>query len=105
MLIINFSRMPNFVNYPSPFSQSLMNRNQVEVLWKRWRLLEDRELYNLETDPLQKKNVIGDHPEVLKKMRGHLDRWWAEVVPKANEPQRVIIGSDHENPSILAAYE
>jgi len=105
MLIINYSRMPNFVNYPTPFSQSLMKRNQAEVLWKRWRLLEDRELYNLETDPLQKKNVIGDHPEVLKKMRGHLDRWWTEVGPKANEPQRVIIGSDHENPSMLTACE
>ena len=67
MLIINYSRMPNVVNYPSPFSQSLMKRNQAEVLWKRWRLLEDRELYNLATDPLQKKTVIGDHPEVLKK--------------------------------------
>ena len=63
MLIINYSRMPNFVNYPTPFSQSLMKRNQAEVLWKRWRLLEDRELYNLETDPLQKKNVIGVPPE------------------------------------------
>ena len=28
MLIINYSRMPNFVNYPSPFSQSLIKRNQ-----------------------------------------------------------------------------
>ena len=105
MLIINYSRMPNFVNYPTPFAQTLMQRSLGEVLWKRWRLLEDRELYNLETDPLQQNNVIDKHPEVLRKMRGRLDDWWSDVGPKANEVQRVIIGSDHENPSRLTGCE
>jgi len=104
-LIINYSRMPNFVNYPTPFAQSIMTRDQAAVLWKRWRLLEDRELYNLETDPLQKTNVIDEHPDVVRKMRGELYRWWDEVGPNANVPQRVVIGSDHENPSRLTACE
>ena len=38
-------------------------------------------------------------------MRGELNRWWDEVGPKANVPQRVVIGSDHENPSRLTACE
>jgi arylsulfatase A-like enzyme len=104
-LIINYSRMPNFVNYPTPFAQSIMTRDQAAVLWKRWRLLEDRELYNLESDPLQKTNVIDEHPDVVRKMRGELYRWWDEVGPNANVPQRVVIGSDHENPSRLTACE
>jgi arylsulfatase A-like enzyme len=104
-LIINYSRMPNFVNYPTPFAQSIMTRDQAAVLWKRWRLLEDRELYNLETDPLQQTNVIYEHPDVVRKMRGELYRWWDEVGPNANIPQRVVIGSDHENPSRLTACE
>jgi len=105
MLVINYSRMPNFVNYPTPFAQTLMQRNLAEVLWKRWRLLEDRELYDLETDPLQQNNVIDKHPKVLAKMRGKLNDWWADVGPRANEVQRVIIGSDHENPSRLTGCE
>jgi len=104
-LIINYSRMPNFVNYPTPFAQSIMTRDQAAVLWKRWRLLEDRELYNLESDPLQKNNVIDEQPDVVRKMRGELYRWWDEVGPNANVPQRVVIGSDHENPSRLTACE
>lgn len=104
-LIINYSRMPNFVNYPTPFAQSIMTRDQAVVLWKRWRLLEDRELYNLEADPLQQSNVIDEHPDVVRKMRGELYRWWDEVGPNANVPQRVVIGSDHENPSRLTACE
>ena len=105
MLIINYSRMPAFINYPTPYSQSIMTRDHAGVLWKRWRLLEDRELYNLDSDPLQQNNVIDRHPEVVRKMREHLYRWWDEVGPMANEPQRVIIGSDHENPTRLTACE
>ncbi len=104
-LIINYSRMPNFVNYPTPFAQSIMTRDHAAVLWKQWRLLEDRELYNLQSDPLQKTNVVDQHPDVVKKMRGELYQWWDEVGPTANVPQRVIIGSDHENPSQLTACE
>ena len=52
---------------PSPHSQTQMQADQAAVLWKRWRLLEDRELYDLASDPLQKKNVIGKHPEVVAK--------------------------------------
>jgi len=105
MLIINYSRMPAFINYPTSYSQSVMTRDHAGVLWKRWRLLEDRELYDLESDPLQETNVIDQHPEVVKPMREHLHRWWDEVGPTANEPQRVVIGSDHENPSRLTACE
>ena len=49
LLIINYSRMPGFSNYPSPHSQTQMRADQAAVLWKRWRLLEDRELYDLAT--------------------------------------------------------
>jgi arylsulfatase len=57
--------MPGFSNYPSPHSQTQMRADQAAVLWKRWRLLEDRELYDLASDPLQQKNVIDQHPEVV----------------------------------------
>jgi len=105
ILIINYSRMPGFSNYPSPHSQTQMRADQAAVLWKRWRLLEDRELYNLATDPLQKKNIIGQYPDVVTKMRQHLYSWWDGVKYLANEEQRIIIGSEHENPTKLSATE
>lgn len=105
ILIINYSRMPGFSNYPSPHSQTQMRADQAAVLWKRWRLLEDRELYNLATDPLQKKNIIGQYPDVVTKMRQNLYSWWDGVKHLANEEQRIIIGSEHENPTKLSATE
>ncbi len=106
ILIINYSRMPGFSNYPSPHSQTQMRADQAAVLWKRWRLLEDRELYDLASDPLQKKNVIGEHPEVVTKMRKHLNSWWDGVKDLANEAQNAaIVGTQYENPTKLSATE
>ena len=47
-----------------------MNPRYASVL--RMRLLEDRELYDLASDPLQKKNVIEKHPEVVADLAGML---------------------------------
>jgi arylsulfatase len=106
VLIINYSRMPGFSNYPSPHSQTQMRADQAAVLWKRWRLLEDRELYNLATDPMQTKNVIDQHPEVVAKMRKPLYEWWEGVKGLANEAQNAaIIGTQYENPTKLSATE
>ena len=105
MLIINYSRMPGFSNYPSPYSQTQMRADQSAVLWKRWRLLENRELYDLKSDPLQKNNVIENHPKVVAKMRRHLYSWWDTVKHLANNPQRIIIGTKYENPTKLSATE
>jgi len=105
MLIINYSRMPSGFNYPSPYTQSILTRSHAGVLWKHWRLLEDRELYDLESDPLQTTNVIEQHPEVVARMRDHLYEWWDEVAATANEPQRIVIGDDIENPMMLTGCE
>ena len=105
MLIINYSRMPGFSNYPSPYSQTQMRADQSAVLWKRWRLLENRELYDLKSDPMQKNNVIENHPKVVAKMRRHLYSWWDTVKHLANNPQRIIIGTKYENPTKLSATE
>lgn len=105
MMVINYSRMPVAFDYPSPASPSRMNRDGAAVLWKRWRLLENRELYDLASDPLQNNNVIETYPEIAAKMRSHLDSWWAGVRDTVNKPQAVTIGSDAENPMMLTACE
>jgi arylsulfatase len=105
MLIINYSRMPIGFNFPSPVAPSIMTHNGAGVLWKRWRLLREKELYNLEDDPMQENNVIDKYPEVARHMKGHLDQWWDDVKDIANEPQRVIIGSDKENPMLITSCE
>ncbi|MEX0986104.1 MAG: arylsulfatase [Bacteroidales bacterium] len=105
MVIINYSRMPIGFDYPSPHAPSIVKKDDTGVLWKEWRLLENRGLYNLEKDPMQQENVIGQYPEIAEKMRSYLNRWWTGVRDQVNEPQRVVIGNEKENPILLTACE
>lgn len=105
MLVINYSRMPHGFEFAAPDSPSLMRREGAGVAWRRWRLLEDRELYNLENDPLQRTSVLRRFPQVVARMRAQLDAWWDEVGAEANEPQPVVIGHPAENPVMLTACE
>ena len=49
--------------------------------------------------------MIDRHPNVARRMREALDAWWQGVEPVANQAQRIIIGSDEENPMMLSACE
>lgn len=103
-LVINYSRMPR-TDYPTPDSRAIIRREGAAVLWRRWRLLEGKALYNLDSDPEQQHNVITQHPEVTGQLTAALDAWWDDVAPVANQVQRIIIGSDAENPLMLSACE
>ncbi len=105
MLVINYSRMPIGVTGPTTDSPSVPRREGAAVLWKRWRLLEDRELYNLDADPMQQTNVVAAHPDVAAKMRAHLDAWWSGVKDHVNDFEAVSIGHAAENPVVLTACE
>jgi arylsulfatase A-like enzyme len=104
-LFINYSRMPFYFDYPSPYSSSFIRESGTGVLWKRWRLLNNKELYDLYSDPLQKDNVFGKFPQVVRLMTRKQDQWWNRVKDIANESSRIIIGSNEENPLLLTACE
>jgi len=105
MLVVNYSRIPGGFNSYSPYGQAILKKTGACVLWKRWRLLEDRVLNDLSVDPMQQTNVIDQYPEVAARMRQYLDHWWDEVEQYTREPQRIVIGSDQENPTMLSACD
>ena len=105
ILFINYSRMPFNSDYPSPYGGSIIKEEGAAVLWKQWRLLNKRELYDLSADPLQQNNVIKQNPQVVAFLSGKLNEWWSDVKDIANKPGRVIIGNDKENPTLLTSCE
>ncbi|MCA9056861.1 MAG: sulfatase-like hydrolase/transferase, partial [Planctomycetaceae bacterium] len=105
MLVINYSRMPQFKVTYTDGNPAIPRREGACVMWKQWRLLEDRELYDVRMDPHQDRDVAAEHPEVVRRMRAHLDNWWDSVRDRVLEPQRVIIGHPAENPLMLSACE
>ena len=105
MLVINYSRMPQFKVTYTKGNPAIPQRDGAAVLWKDWRFLENRMLFNVRTDPHQDNDVAADHPEIVARMRNHLEQWWQGVKGGVLEPQRVIIGSEKENPLMLTACE
>jgi arylsulfatase len=90
MLVVQYSR----INAPAR-----PKKGDACVMWQRWRLVGDQELYDLKADPEQKQNVLDKHPEVVKKMREHYDRWWARVEKGLDEFSFLSVGADAE-PSV-----
>jgi len=91
-LTIQFSRMND--SRPKP--------GDAVVLWKRWRLVADQELYDLATDPAQERNVIAQFPEVATALRAHYATWWAGVEPRLLEISPIHLGSARANPVQLS---
>ena len=75
------------------------------VMWNKWRPVAGKELYDLRSDPGQKTNVAAEHPDVLKRMRDHYEKWWAGVAPHLDDLSPISIGSDKENPVCLSAAD
>jgi arylsulfatase len=91
MIVTQFSRMQ--APRPQP--------GDACVLWQKWRLISDKELYDLSVDPTQQRNVITAQPEVAAKMRAHYAQWWIGIAPRVHEFSPVHVGSDQENPTML----
>lgn len=105
MLVVNYSRMPFEVTRPVANHSGLPRKAGAAVMWKRWRLLEDKMLFDLTTDPKQEHNVIDRYSDIAMKMRAHLNEWWDSVKDTVNQPSRVIIGAEAESQSMLTACE
>jgi len=75
------------------------------VMTDRWRLVDGKALYDMAADPGQTDNVADRHPEVVKQLTGHYNRWWESVSERHGEYSRTILGNDAENPVTLTAHD
>ena len=72
------------------------------MLWRRWRLLSGKELYDLSKDPRQEKNVIEENPAIARQMQAEYDKFWASVQPELPKHGTIVVGNDAENPVTLS---
>lgn len=95
MLVVQFSRM----NVGRP------QWGDAAVLWRKWRLIGNRRLYDVATDPAQERDVSGEHPEIAARMREHYEKWWSGVTPRLDSFLPVHIGASEENPTLVSPTE
>jgi len=75
------------------------------VMTDRWRLINGMELYDMTTDPRQKKDVAGEHAAVVGELRTAYERWYADISKRFDEYCEITVGSEKENPSHLACHD
>jgi hypothetical protein len=66
------------------------------VIWGKWRLVKGTELYDIETDRVQKTDVAPRHPDVVRAMREHYEQWWNGLEPALNEFVPISIGAPEQ---------
>ena len=92
------------VQYDRHF-EGLTGKWESAILWDKWRLVNGEELYNIDSDPGQNKDISGENPDIMKKMRDHYEAWWAEVEPGRSQLNAISIGSEKENPVNLSSCD
>lgn len=59
----------------------------------RWRLVNGKELYDIRTDPGQRKNIAAQHPERVAVLSEWYENWWAELEPTFSRTSPLYVGS------------
>lgn len=73
------------------------------ILWKKWRLVNGKELHDVTKDPGQENNLYDQHPDVVQQMREHYEQWVKQTSPLMNQPNFVSIGTPHEATTWLSS--
>jgi arylsulfatase A-like enzyme len=64
------------------------------------------ELYDLQADPGEERDVATEHPDVVADLKSRYEAWFADVKASRNFTPGVIhLGSEHENPAVLCRYQ
>jgi len=84
----------------------------------RWKLVQPQgagggklpsplsfELFDLTADPLERKDVAADHPDVVERMRKDYDRWFDDVTARGFAPPRISLGAPQEDPTELTRQD
>jgi arylsulfatase A len=84
------------------FTQHRLNQQTGALRNQRYRLVNEGrgwELFDMEHDPEQKKNLAAEQPEVAKQLTTAYENWWREILLQTR-PSRVPIPVGHaaENP-------
>jgi arylsulfatase B len=62
------------------------------VMSEQWRLINGKELFNIDEDKGQNKDVSKAHPEVTKRMRDFYEAWWKELEPTFAQTTEIYLG-------------
>jgi arylsulfatase A-like enzyme len=75
------------------------------VMTRQWRLVNGRELYDIQADPGQKNDVAADHPAEVARLREAYEAWWESLKPVFDDFVYIGLGSDAEPVTRLVCHD
>jgi arylsulfatase A-like enzyme len=75
------------------------------VVWRHWRLVFGKELYDLRTDPGQEHDVASENPKIVDALRAHYEPWWEGVEPVIHNFSPLHLGCRLDEPAMLTSCE
>ncbi len=75
------------------------------VMSQGWRLVNGKQLYNIDKDPGQEKDLANEFPERVATMREFYEDWWAELTPTYSQTTELHLGHSDEPIVHLTAHD
>jgi arylsulfatase A-like enzyme len=75
------------------------------VMSENWRLVNGKELYDLEIDPGQRNDVAADHPDKVMRLRNSYETWFADVFSNWEIPSYIWIGDTGTDEVLLTSHD
>lgn len=84
-----------------------VKNKEYQVLTEKWRLVkrEKDELYDINNDPGQRKNLADQYPQVVKELYDEYEKWWEDTSVDFDEYAHIYIGTEYENPVTLYSHD
>ncbi|MHC4076017.1 MAG: arylsulfatase [Planctomycetota bacterium] len=98
-------------NWPDRTLVTDHQRLEEPVKWRksatmtdRWRLINGRELYDMQADPGQHNDLAEKFPDVVTKLRAEYEKWWTSISERFDEYCEIVVGSK-EDPVLLTCHD
>ena len=73
---------------------------------QRYKLVNGNELYDLETDRGEERNIAGEFPAIAAELRAQYEDWFRDVSStRGYAPPRIYLGTQYENPVTLTRQD
>ncbi|MCF8714718.1 arylsulfatase [Joostella atrarenae] len=82
------------LEYPEKWRRSATMQN-------KWRLINGKELYDLNTDPEQRIDIANKYPEKVKELRDEYEKWWLDIKPDLSGYPAIYLGTKEEPETII----
>jgi arylsulfatase len=66
------------------------------VIWNKWRLVQGKELYDVDADRAQTRDLASSYPEIVKKLLDQYESWWTGIEAKLSEFVPISIGAKQQ---------